>query len=52
MASESGIKLAAVEPYLNLSRSAQVVAVHYGEPVELARAQVARAEQTEINAGF
>lgn len=52
MAAESGIKLAAVEPYLNPSRSAQIVAAHYGEPVELASAQVAQAEQMQVSAGF
>jgi hypothetical protein len=52
MASASGIKLAAIEPYLNPSRSAQIVAAHYGEPVELARMQVAHAEQMQMNAGF
>jgi len=52
MAAESGVKLAAVEPYLNPSRSAEIVAAHYGEPIQLARAQVAQATQAEMNAGF
>jgi hypothetical protein len=52
MAANSGVKLAAVEPYLNPSRSAQIVAAHYGEPIQLARAQVAKATQVEMNAGF
>ena len=52
MAAESGIKLAMVQPYLNDSRAAEIVATHYGEPAELARAQVAQVEEAEINAGF
>jgi len=52
MASDSAVKLAAVEPYLNPSLSAQIVAAHYGEPVELARVQVAQAERAQIQAGF
>jgi hypothetical protein len=52
MASESGIKLAAVEPYLNPSLSAQMVAAHYGERVEMARVQLAQAERAQIQAGF
>jgi hypothetical protein len=52
MASDSGVKLAAIEPYLNQSQSAQIVAAHYGEPISLARAQVAQVIQEEINAGF
>ncbi|MGB8031099.1 MAG: hypothetical protein WCF30_15720 [Terracidiphilus sp.] len=52
MAAGSGVKLAAVEPYLNESQSARIVAAHYGEPVSVARAQVAQATQAEMNAGF
>lgn len=52
MAAQSGVKLAMVEPYLNNSRAAEIVAAHYNEPVELARAQVAQAEQVAIQAGF
>jgi hypothetical protein len=52
MASKSGIKFAAVEPYLNRSDSARIVAAHYGEPVEVARAQVVQTEQMQIGAGF
>lgn len=52
MAAESGIKLAAVQPYLDGSRAAGIVAAHYGEPVELAEAQVAQAERAEVAAGF
>jgi hypothetical protein len=52
MASASHVKFAAVEPYLNEDRAAQIVAAHYREPVEIARAQVAQAEQAEMSAGF
>jgi hypothetical protein len=52
MASDSRIKLAAVEPYLNPSQSARIIAAHYGEPVALARVQAAQAEQMQIDAGF
>ena len=52
MAAASTVKLAAVEPYLNPSLSAQIVASHYGEPVALAQAQVALAAHQQMNAGF
>ncbi len=52
MASDSSLKLAAVEPYLNESQSAEVVAAHYGEPVSVARMQVTQATQAVMNAGF
>lgn len=52
MAADSGVKLAAVEPYLNESRAAEIVAAHYGEPLQVARVQVAQAAQAEMNAGF
>jgi len=52
MAASSGVKLAAVEPYLNESRAAEIVAAHYGEPVAVARVQVAQVQQAETSAGF
>jgi len=52
MAAQSGVKLSMVRPYLDDERAAGLVAAHYGEPVELARVQVAKAEQAEIGAGF
>ena len=52
MAAASGVKLAAVEPYLNQDRSAQIVAAHYREPVEVARLQVAQVTQAEMKAGL
>jgi len=52
MAARSPIKLAEVEPLLNPSLSAEIVAAHYAEPVQMARAQVARARQEQISAGF
>jgi hypothetical protein len=52
MAAQSTIKLAAVEPYLNPARAAQIVAAHYDNSVALAQMQVARAAQEEARAGF
>jgi hypothetical protein len=52
MAARSGIKLAAIEPYWNRDRSAQMVATHYHESVSLARLQVAQVTQAEMSAGF
>jgi hypothetical protein len=52
MAAQTGVKLSMVRPYLNDSRAAEMVAAHYGEPVELARMQVAQTAQAEIRAGF
>jgi hypothetical protein len=52
MASQSTLKLAAVQPYMDNGKAAQLIAAHYGEPVALARVQVARAELSEAQAGF
>jgi hypothetical protein len=52
MAAQSTIKLASVQPYLNQGLAAVMVASHYGEPVELARAQVRQAEVSAVQAGF
>jgi hypothetical protein len=52
MASESSVKLAAVEPYLNESRAAEIVAAHYSEPIEIARVQVTQTTNAEMSAGF
>jgi hypothetical protein len=52
MATHSTIKLAAVRPYLDEGRTAEMVAAHYGEPVELGRMQVEHAEQNAVLAGF
>jgi hypothetical protein len=52
MSAQTGIKLAMLRPYLNDTRAAELVAAHYNEPLTVARMQVARAEQAEINAGF
>lgn len=52
MAGQSAIKLAAVRAYLNETRSAEIVARHYGESVELAQMQVAQVERAEAEAGF
>jgi len=52
MAAASGVKLGAVSQYRDRLQAAQTVAAHYGESVELARAQIAEAEVAQINAGF
>jgi hypothetical protein len=52
MASQSTIKLAQVRAYRNDGKAVEIVAGHYGEPVGLARIQVARAEYGEAQAGF
>ena len=52
MASQSTIKLAEVRPYINEDKAVAIVASHYGEPVELARVQVAQVEQSAAQAGF
>jgi hypothetical protein len=52
MAAHSTIKLAAVRPYLDEGQAVAMVAGHYGEPVELARMQVARVEMSAMRAGF
>lgn len=52
MAAASTIKLAAVRPYMDNSAAVSMVACHYNEPRALARVQLARAEQAEIQAGF
>lgn len=52
MAAASNIKLAAVQPYLDDSAAAAIVASHYGEPISLARLQVAHAQRAATQAGF
>ena len=52
MAGSSTSKLAAVRAYMNENKSVEIVASHYGEPVELARAQVAQTEASLAQAGF
>ncbi len=52
MAASSSLKLAAVRPYFDDARSAEIVAAHYGEPLTLARIQVADAQRQAISAGF
>ncbi|MGO9318237.1 MAG: hypothetical protein ACLPXT_08000 [Terracidiphilus sp.] len=52
MASQSTIKLADVRPYINDGKAVAMVAGHYGEPVELARIQVAQVELCAAQAGF
>ena len=52
MASQSTIKLAAVRPYLDESKAVAMVASHYGEPAEWARAQERQVELNVAQAGF
>ena len=52
MAAASNIKLAAVQPYLDDSAAAAIVAGHYSEPKSLARLQIAHTEQVATQAGF
>ncbi len=52
MAGQTTVKLAAVRPYENAERAAEIVAGHYGEPVAMARMQVAQVERGEALAGF
>jgi hypothetical protein len=52
MASQSTTKLASVRPYMNEGKAAAMVAVHYGEPVNLAAMQVAQLEVSAAHAGF
>jgi hypothetical protein len=52
MAAQSTIKLVAVEPYLDEGNAAAMVAKHYGEPVEVARLQVAQVQMNMAQVGF
>jgi hypothetical protein len=52
MATQSTIKLAAVEPYLDKNSAARIVALHYDEPVAVARIQVAQVESAAVLDGF
>jgi hypothetical protein len=52
MAAHSTIRLAAIEPFLDRTQAAQIVAVHYGEPLGLARIQVKQTEQSQLQTGF
>jgi hypothetical protein len=52
MAQAAQIKLAAVEPYLDRGQAVAMVAAHYDEPLQVARVQVALAEQSAVGEGF
>lgn len=52
MSAATGVKLSMIRPYLDRTQEAEMIAAHYGEPVTLARAQVARAEEAEMEEGF
>lgn len=52
MAAQSTIKLASVEPLMDQSQAAVIVAAHYSEPVALARIRMAQAERLQLREGF
>ena len=52
MASQASIKISEVRPYLDVEKSARIVAEHYNEPVFLARVQIAQAQFAAVQAGF
>ena len=52
MAAHSTIKLASAEPLLDSALASQMIADHYREPVAVASAEVAQAEQWQKLAGF
>ena len=52
MAARSTVKIVDVRPYMNAEQAAGMMAAHYGEPVAMARMQVAQVEQSEAMAGF
>jgi len=52
MASQAGIKISQVQPYLDQDQATRLVAEHYSEPVFLARIQIAQAQSAAIRAGF
>jgi len=52
MAAAATVKMAEVRPYMDEGKAAEIVAGHYGEPVALARIQVAQAQYHEAQAGF
>jgi hypothetical protein len=52
MAAQSTIKLASVEPYLDQTLATRMVAQHYGEPLAVARIELAQAARLQLSAGF
>jgi hypothetical protein len=52
MAAAASIKLAAVAPYMDSTRSAAIVAAHYGETINMAKTQIARFQRDQASAGF
>jgi hypothetical protein len=52
MAAQSKIKLSSVQPLRDEGQEVAIVATHYGEPVEWARAQQRQTEVTALQAGF
>ncbi len=52
MAQQSTIKLASVRPLLDEGKAADLIACHYGEPLEAARMQMRSVEASALQAGF
>jgi hypothetical protein len=52
MAANSTIKQAAVQPYLDPSQPAKIIATHYNEPLTLARIQLVQAARIQSLSGF
>lgn len=52
MAAQASVKISQVEPYLDRDRASHIVAAHYGEPLVLARVQLAQAEAALAAKGF
>jgi hypothetical protein len=52
MASASRVKMLAVLPFVDQGRAAEMVAAHFGEPVIVAKMQIAHVERVEMVAGF
>ena len=52
MAAAATVKMSDVLPWVDEQQAAEMVAVHYGEPVVVAQIQVAQVERVETGAGF
>lgn len=52
MAAQAHIKISQIQPYLDETQAAEIVAQHYSEPVFLARIQIAQAQSAAIQSGF
>jgi len=52
MAAESSVKMATVRQYMDENKAANLIASHYGEPVERTWGQVGQSERDEDREGF